>query len=93
MRAARAAGRPRRAAEALLRVLEDGALREQLAECGRRRARERFSLSAMIEAMENRYREARSVIAGVVPAAGTRAEAARADRGLEGARAGAAAAR
>ena len=45
-------------AEALLRVLEDGALREQLAECGRRRARERFSLSAMIEAMENRYREA-----------------------------------
>jgi glycosyltransferase involved in cell wall biosynthesis len=45
-------------AEALLRVLEDGALREQLAECGRHRARERFSLSAMIEAMENRYREA-----------------------------------
>jgi glycosyltransferase involved in cell wall biosynthesis len=44
--------------EALRRVLEDGALREQLAECGRRRAREHFSLSAMIEAMETRYREA-----------------------------------
>ena len=45
-------------AEALVRVLGDGALSEQLAECGRGRARERFSLSAMIEAMENRYREA-----------------------------------
>jgi glycosyltransferase involved in cell wall biosynthesis len=45
-------------ADALLRVLEDGTLREQLAACGRRRARERFSLSAMIEAMETRYREA-----------------------------------
>lgn len=45
-------------AEALLRVLEEEPLHEQLAACGRRRARERFSLSAMIEAMETRYREA-----------------------------------
>ncbi|MDQ2910046.1 MAG: glycosyltransferase family 4 protein, partial [Actinomycetota bacterium] len=44
--------------EALLSVLEDGELRERLAGCGRWRARERFSLSAMIEAMETRYREA-----------------------------------
>lgn len=44
--------------EALLSVLEDAELRERLAGCGRRRARERFSLSAMIEAMETRYREA-----------------------------------
>jgi glycosyltransferase involved in cell wall biosynthesis len=44
--------------DALLRLLGDGELRERLAECGRRRARERFSLSAMIEAMESRYREA-----------------------------------
>lgn len=44
--------------DALLRLLEDGELRERLSECGRRRARERFSLSAMIEAMESRYREA-----------------------------------
>jgi glycosyltransferase involved in cell wall biosynthesis len=39
-------------------LLEDDGLRERLADCGRRRARERFSLSAMIEAMETRYREA-----------------------------------
>jgi glycosyltransferase involved in cell wall biosynthesis len=45
-------------AGALLRVLEDDELRARLAECGRRRARERFSLPAMIEAMEARYREA-----------------------------------
>jgi glycosyltransferase involved in cell wall biosynthesis len=44
--------------DALLRVLEDDELRARLAECGRRRARERFSLPAMIEAMETRYREA-----------------------------------
>ena len=44
--------------DALLSLLEDGALGERLGECGRRRARERFSLSAMIEAMETRYREA-----------------------------------
>jgi glycosyltransferase involved in cell wall biosynthesis len=44
--------------DALLRLLEDGDLRERLSECGRLRARERFSLSAMIEAMESRYREA-----------------------------------
>jgi glycosyltransferase involved in cell wall biosynthesis len=44
--------------DALLRLLEDEALRERLADCGRRRARERFSPSAMIEAMETRYREA-----------------------------------
>ena len=44
--------------DALLRLLEDDGLRERLADCGRRRARERFSLSAMIEAMETRYREA-----------------------------------
>jgi glycosyltransferase involved in cell wall biosynthesis len=45
-------------ADALLHVLEDEELRARLAECGRRRARERFSLPAMIEAMEARYREA-----------------------------------
>jgi glycosyltransferase involved in cell wall biosynthesis len=44
--------------DALLRVLEDAALRERLAARGRTRARERFSLSAMIEAMETRYRQA-----------------------------------
>jgi glycosyltransferase involved in cell wall biosynthesis len=44
--------------DAILRVLEDPALQERLVECGRRRARERFSLSSMIEAMEERYREA-----------------------------------
>jgi glycosyltransferase involved in cell wall biosynthesis len=44
--------------DALLRVLEDDGLRERLAACGRSRARERFSLSAMIEAMETLYREA-----------------------------------
>ena len=44
-------------AEALLRVLEDGAARAA-GRVRRRRASERFSLSAMIEAMENRYREA-----------------------------------
>jgi len=43
---------------ALLRLLDDEGLHERLGECGRRRARERFSLSAMIEAMETRYREA-----------------------------------
>ena len=44
--------------DALLSVLEDAERRERLAACGRRRARERFSLSAMIEAMETRYRQA-----------------------------------
>jgi glycosyltransferase involved in cell wall biosynthesis len=44
--------------EALLRLLEDAELRARLSACGRRRARERFSLSAMIGAMETRYREA-----------------------------------
>jgi glycosyltransferase involved in cell wall biosynthesis len=44
--------------EALSCVLEDRELWERLAGCGRRRARERFSLSAMIESMETRYREA-----------------------------------
>jgi glycosyltransferase involved in cell wall biosynthesis len=44
--------------DGLARVLEDEQLRERLAECGRRRARERFSLPAMIAAMEARYREA-----------------------------------
>ena len=44
--------------DALLRVLEEPALRERLSACGRRRARERFSLSAMIQAMERHYREA-----------------------------------
>ncbi|HVD11791.1 MAG TPA: glycosyltransferase family 4 protein [Gaiellaceae bacterium] len=48
--------------DALLRLLEDGDLRERLAQCGRRRARERFSLSAMIEAMESRYREALAAV-------------------------------
>lgn len=44
--------------DALLGLLEGGELRERLAECGRRRARERFSLPAMIEAMKTRYRDA-----------------------------------
>ena len=44
--------------DALLQLLDDEGLQQRLAECGRRRARERFSLSAMIEAMETRYREA-----------------------------------
>jgi glycosyltransferase involved in cell wall biosynthesis len=44
--------------DALLSLLDDAALRERLSACGRGRARERFSLSAMIEAMETRYREA-----------------------------------
>jgi glycosyltransferase involved in cell wall biosynthesis len=45
-------------AEAILRVLEEDDVRERLVRCGRRRARERFSLSEMIAAMETRYREA-----------------------------------
>ena len=44
--------------DGLARVLVDEQLRERLVECGRRRARERFSLSAMIVGMESRYREA-----------------------------------
>jgi glycosyltransferase involved in cell wall biosynthesis len=44
--------------DGLARVLGDEQLRTRLAECGRRRARERFSLPAMIQAMEARYREA-----------------------------------
>ena len=44
--------------DALLSVLQDAELRERLSGCGGRRARERFSLSAMIEAMETQYREA-----------------------------------
>jgi len=39
-------------------MLEDEQLRTRLVDCGRRRARERFSLPAMIAAMEARYREA-----------------------------------
>jgi glycosyltransferase involved in cell wall biosynthesis len=44
--------------DALLRAFEDAELRERLSACGRGRAREQFSLSAMIDAMETRYREA-----------------------------------
>ena len=44
--------------DALLRVFDDAELRERLSRCGRSRSRERFSLSAMIDAMETRYREA-----------------------------------
>jgi glycosyltransferase involved in cell wall biosynthesis len=44
--------------DGLARVLVDEHLRGRLVECGRRRALERFSLSAMIAAMESRYREA-----------------------------------
>jgi glycosyltransferase involved in cell wall biosynthesis len=44
--------------EGLARVLEEAQLRELLAERGRRRARERFSLAAMIKATETCYREA-----------------------------------
>jgi glycosyltransferase involved in cell wall biosynthesis len=44
--------------DGLARVLVDEQLRTRLAECGRRRAHERFSLSAMIEAMEACYQEA-----------------------------------
>jgi glycosyltransferase involved in cell wall biosynthesis len=44
--------------EAILELLRDPGLRERLAECGRARVRERFSLEAMVEAMKERYREA-----------------------------------
>ena len=58
-------------AEALLRVLEDGALSEQLAECGRRRAaRAVLALSDDRGDGEPLPRGSRGVIAGVVPAAG-----------------------
>jgi glycosyltransferase involved in cell wall biosynthesis len=42
--------------DAVVAVLEDGALRDRLARCGRERARERFPLSRSVEAMIERYR-------------------------------------
>jgi glycosyltransferase involved in cell wall biosynthesis len=44
-------------ADALRRVLEDAALRDRLATCGRARVQERFSLAGMAESMRERYRE------------------------------------
>ena len=44
--------------DALLGVLEDEGLRSRLADCGRRRVQERFSLAGMVQAMKERYREA-----------------------------------
>lgn len=43
--------------EALLELLNSPAERERLAECGRARVRERFSLTKMVDAMRERYRE------------------------------------
>jgi glycosyltransferase involved in cell wall biosynthesis len=45
-------------AEAIVRLLEDEALRSELARRGRERARERFSLARWSEAMAESYREA-----------------------------------
>jgi glycosyltransferase involved in cell wall biosynthesis len=44
--------------DAILDVLGDEAERNRLAECGRRRMEERFSLVGMVEAMKARYLEA-----------------------------------
>jgi len=43
---------------AILDVLENERERDRLADCGRRRMEERFSLAGMVEAMRARYREA-----------------------------------
>jgi glycosyltransferase involved in cell wall biosynthesis len=45
-------------AEALVRLLEDGSLRERLADCGRERVTQEFALPRMVQAMKAVYREA-----------------------------------
>lgn len=47
-------------ADALVRLLRDGSLRERLATCGRARVAEEFSLPPMVDAMRAVYREAAS---------------------------------
>jgi glycosyltransferase involved in cell wall biosynthesis len=42
-------------AAAMLRVLEDAALRERLVSCGKRRAEERYRLTPAVEGMKERY--------------------------------------
>jgi glycosyltransferase involved in cell wall biosynthesis len=47
-------------AAAIVRLLEDAARREELAACGRRLTRERYSLDATVAGMRERYAEAAS---------------------------------
>jgi glycosyltransferase involved in cell wall biosynthesis len=51
-------GDTRAFARALLEVLDDDALRARLADCGRARVRENFSLDRVVEAMRRTYAEA-----------------------------------
>lgn len=53
-----AAGETSALADAIADLLSDPATRRGLAECGRRRARERFSITATAAAMKDLYREA-----------------------------------
>ena len=52
-----AAGERRALADAVADLLTDTTLADRLAECGRRRVHELFSLDATVEAMKGRYRE------------------------------------
>ncbi|GAU69262.1 putative glycosyltransferase [Streptomyces sp. NBRC 110611] len=54
-------GTPERLAEAVLRLLEDGALRARVAEAGRAAVDAEFSLAAVADELERWYRSARRV--------------------------------